>query len=254
MMKMCVSPRLVLVMTAMVLGVPSLFRPFPVFASSFVFEKKVLTIPVGQTVTMPIIVDPNGEQQYTVRLLLRFPPEVLEMTAVTLDPRWIALAQSGYDFFDPVHGTLTKTGGFPKGFLVPQVFGSVTFRAKRVGEAVIDIGGQSFVLNAEGENTLQSLPRIRVGVVAKGTFPPTVVAPGTTSTSVPVLLSLPDLPVTEQNLFDILSEPVAHTSRPPIWVFVFLFSIGVVLAILCRAGLIWYRRRRMLQKIKKEKL
>lgn len=182
-----------------VLGV-IISNPHITEASSFVFPSKVITVEKGQTFTMPVIVDPSGEKNYTVRFTLGFPSNILEVTSFTFDPSWLAVPQPGFDLIDNKIGQFIKTAGFPKGFSVPESFGTVTFRAKMSGEAVITVGPQSFVLNAENKSALESRPQVRV-FVTEGQ------APKPSSTE-----PLPNLPQGETNLFDISLEPQVQTS------------------------------------------
>lgn len=169
-------------------------------ASSFVFENKVITVEKGQTFTMPVVIDPSGDKNYTVRFTIGFSSDILEVTSFTFAPSWLAVAQPGYDLIDNKSGEFIKTAGFPKGFSVPESFGTVTFHAKQAGEAVITVGPRSFVLNAGNKSTLEFGPQVRV--IATEGLPPK------TSSITP----LPNLPQGEQNLFDINLIPQIQTT------------------------------------------
>lgn len=176
--------------------------PSETHASSFVFQNKVITVEKGKTFTMPVTIDPSGEKNYTVRFTLGFPPDILEVTSFTFAPSWLAIAQPGYDLIDNKNGQFIKTAGFPKGFSVPESFGTITFRAKAAGESTIIVGSQSFVLNAQNASTLEFRPQIRV-VASEGS------APKASS-----IEPLPNLPPGEKNLFDIISEPIQMRVAP----------------------------------------
>ncbi|OHA38041.1 MAG: hypothetical protein A3G03_01255 [Candidatus Taylorbacteria bacterium RIFCSPLOWO2_12_FULL_44_15c] len=174
--------------------------PLGAEASSFIFQSKVITVEKGQTFTMPVVIDPSGEKNYTVRFTLGFPPDILEVTSFALASSWLAVPQPGYDLIDNKSGQFIKTAGFPKGFSVPEAFGTVTFLAKVAGEAIISVGPRSFILNAQNKSTLESRPQVRV--VA------TVGSPPKASSITP----LPDLPQGEQNIFDISLIPQIQTT------------------------------------------
>lgn len=174
--------------------------PSETHASSFVFQSKVITVEKGQTFTMPVVIDPSGEKNYTVRFTLGFPSDILEVTSFTLSPSWIAVPQPGYDLIDNTRGEFIKTAGFPKGFSLPESFGTVTFRAKAAGEANITVGPRSFVLNGESKSTLESRPQVRV-IATEGLVP-----------KAPSITPLPNLPPGETNLFDINLIPQIQTT------------------------------------------
>lgn len=171
-------------------------------ASSFVFQSKIITVEKGQTFMMPVVIDPSGLKNYTVRFTLGFPPDVLEVTSFTFAPHWLAVPQPRYDLIDNKSGELIKTAGFPQGFSLPEPFGTVTFRVKTVGKAIITVGPRSFVLNAENKSTLESRPQVRVIATEGG------------AGTAPSAESLPNLPQGETNLFDIISEPIKVKVAP----------------------------------------
>ncbi len=174
--------------------------PHATEASSFVLKDKAVTVEAGRTFTLPVTIDPEGEKQYTARFTLAFPSALLEVTSFSFAPRWLGVPQPGYDLVDNKSGQLIKTAGFPRGFSAPKSFGTVTFRAKAAGEAIITVGPRSFVLNAQNTSTLESLPQV---VVAATEGFPTKASPVT---------PLPNLPQGEQNLFDISLIPQIQTS------------------------------------------
>ena len=169
-------------------------------ASSVIFEPNVITVQNGKMFTLPVVIDPSGIPQYTVRLAITFPPDLLEVASFAFRENWLAVPQPGYDSVNNIVGELIKTGGFPKGFSSPVPFGTITFRAKAGGESMIIVGTQSFVLDAENRSTLDFRPQVRI--VA------TVGSPGKASSIKPP----PDLPQGEQNLFDINLIPQVETS------------------------------------------
>ena len=172
----------------------------PAEASSVIFTPNIVAVQVGKTFTLPIAVDPKDLKQYTVRLALTFPPDLLEVTSFTFDPNWIAVPQQHYDLLDNKRGELIKTAGFPKGFSTPVSFGTITFKAKGAGDSRIVVETQSFMLDASGKSALESRPQVRV-VVTEGQ------APKTSS-----LEALHDLPLGETNLFDVTLDSAGLSS------------------------------------------
>lgn len=159
--------------------------PSSVFASSILFQSAAITSSVNGTFSVPVSIDPENEEKYTVQLVLEYPPEMLEVTAFTFAGDWMPLSQPGYDSTDNSIGSLIKTAGFPSGFSSRVPFGTVTFHTKQAGDGIIKIGSDTLILNAENISTLESSPSILV------------VAPASPSSIFLPPLSVPILPSTE---------------------------------------------------------
>ncbi len=181
--------------------------PPQIYASSFIFQSKVVAVKEGQTFTMPVVIDPFGQKNYTVRFTLGFPPDILEVTSFTFAPNWIAVPQPGYDLIDNTSGEMRKTAGFPRGFSSQMLFGTVTFRAKNSGKNKISVGPRSFVLNAASKNTLESRPQVAVTIYGEP-----VESVTKTKETVQPEEPLPNLPQGETNLFDINLAPQIETT------------------------------------------
>ncbi len=192
-------------------------------ASSVIFKPNVVSVQVGKTFTLPVVIDAEGTQQYTVRLFLTFSPDLLEVTSFSFAPNWIVLSQPGYDSIDNKQGELIKTAGFPKGFSTPASFGTITFRAKNSGESAIIVGPKSFILDARNNSTLSSRPQVRV-IVTKGAVVP----------EVPSVQPLPNLPAPPQNIFDIISVPSPTGNRLSVVFLIILFIVAALLGIIGR--------------------
>lgn len=180
---------------AILLGIVLL--PSTTEASSFVLENKTITVEAGKTFTLPVTVAPGaGEKLYTAKLALDFSPEMLEVVSFTFKPSWLSVSQPGYDSVDNPRGEMIKTAGFPKGFSSSVSFGTVTFRAKSVGEDVISVGPRSLILDATNKDTLTSREQARVTVRAASSLPQ----------------SAPAKPAEDPNLFDISHSPEIQTA------------------------------------------
>lgn len=218
-------------------------------ASSIIFQPNIFTIPVGRTFTVPIVIDPAGKPQYTVRIFLTFPPDQLEVIAFVFGQKWLQVPQPGYDSLNNTRGEVIKTGGFPGGFSAPAAFGTITFRAKGPGDSAIVAGSQTFVLNAQNTNTLEFRPQIRV-VAAGGTLPSAPVGGGPTPSTQP----LPNLSVTgEKNIFDISLTPEQAATQPTLTFFILFFCAALLLGIIGRFAVVWLRRRSVIKKLTHDK-
>lgn len=191
-------------------------------ASSFILKPNVFAVQAGETFTLPVVVDPAGKSQYTVRLSITFTPDLLEVTSFVFDQNWIVVSQPRYDILDNKQGQLIKTAGFPRGFLSPAPFGTIIFRAKGPGSSVISFDSQSFVLDAKNKSTLESRPQVKV--VATEASVPKASVPNISSVA-----PLPNLPVGETNLFDISAKPALPAQQSKIPLIIFSAVAGMLL-------------------------
>ncbi len=176
--------------------------PLVTQASSFDVSRNIITVVQGQNFTVPVTINPAGEKSYTARFTLGYPADLLEVTSFTFASSWLPLSQSGYDLIDNSNGQLIKTAGFPQGFSTAQAFGTVTFHTKQAGQAVLTVGPQSFILNAQNQSTLESRPQIQV-VINQSLVTPAPAVP---------LAPLPSLPAEKKNIFDLGLAPSVETN------------------------------------------
>lgn len=109
----------------------------------------------GKSFSINLLVNPSGADNYTAKLELNFPADLLQVQNFSFGQNWIPLSQPGYDFVDNLKGVLTKTAGYPGGFKEMKSFGTVNFLAKKSGQGIIQFGGNSFALNAENADVLK---------------------------------------------------------------------------------------------------
>lgn len=107
---------------------------------------------VGRTITLNLDIDPVGDTIYTAKADIRFPTDMLSVDSWTFNKDWMALRQPEYDSLDNKAGILIRTGGFTGGVIERKRFGSITFKTKSEGTAVITINGKSFTLNADNSD------------------------------------------------------------------------------------------------------
>ncbi|TSC95250.1 MAG: hypothetical protein CEN87_262 [Parcubacteria group bacterium Licking1014_1] len=200
-------------------------------ASSFILKPNVVAVQAGETFTLPVVVDPAGKSQYTVRLSITFSPDLLEVASFIFDKNWIAVSQPGYDVLDNKQGKLIKTAGFPKGFSSTALFGTIVFKAKGPGTSVISVSSpQSFILNAKNESTLESRPQAKV-ISAEGSVP-----------NISSVTPLPNLPVKETNIFDIIQKPVLPAKQNVIPLIFFSVLAGIVLVLFVIFIMRWVKK------------
>lgn len=171
----------------------------------------------GQIFTLTIGVNPQGVKNYTAKVELHYPANLLEVKSFTFASGWMSLSQSGYDLTDNLNGVLIKTAGYPSGISAPTTFGTVSFRAKQNGNGIISLNSNSFVYDANSQNVLtnssaQTMVAISAPVVAPiippkpltvevPVSPPSVETPIVPAPEQPIVaLSLPSSPIATRSL------------------------------------------------------
>jgi len=192
----------------------------------------------GQSFKVVVKVDPQGIKNYTAKIQIQYPAELLEVRAFTLGDGWMILSQPGYDLVDNTKGILIKTAGYPGGVSELITFSTVLFSAKKTGEGIIKIGGDSVVLDGDNHNVL-SVPLAQTLVTITAPVPLEEALPSKETLPVPKEEIIP-LP---RPLFDILIAPVAKELRK--WSLISAFeAIGVLIIIIIVAYIIYRKRKR----------
>jgi len=152
----------------------------PVLAATTVsFSPANVSVSQGKTFSVTVAIDPQGVSNYTAKIQLDYPADVLEIKSFTLGSNWMALAQPGYDLIDNTNGVLIKTGGYPGGLSQTANFGTVSFYAKKVGSGTIKLGNGALALDANNQNVLSGAPSVSVAVTAPVSAPATPQTPTT---------------------------------------------------------------------------
>lgn len=168
----------VTILIAMVLAVPAM-------AATVSFSPANVNVTSGKSFNVTISVNPQGVANYTEKIELTYPADILEVRAFNFGGSWMPLAQSGYDLIDNAGGKLIKTAGYPGGIFSSATFGTVSFYAKKTGSAVIKLGNGSFALDANNQNVLSGVPEVLVTISAPAIVP--VEGPTTEPTTEPIV-------------------------------------------------------------------
>lgn len=136
-----------------------------------VYAAKILLSPVtvkttaGSSFTLNVDIDPVGENIYTVKNEIHFPADMVSVETWNYGADWTALRQPEYDKFDNNAGIIIRTAGMTNGVPTRQRFGTVVFKAKKTGTALITVNGKSFALNADGKDvyTAGNVSTISIG-------------------------------------------------------------------------------------------
>ena len=215
----------VLKISLVMLGIAVLATP--VLAATIVsFSPANVSVSQGKTFNVAVAVNPQGVNNYTAKIQLDYPADVLEIKSFTLGSNWMALVQPGYDLIDNTNGVLIKTGGYPGGLSSSATFGTISFYAKKAGSGTIKVGSGALALDANNQNVLSGTPSVSVAVTAPVSAPATPQAPATPETPV-----TPQQP-TEQPITQPITQPVTQAPQPSL-----LATMGVVLTL--GTGSVW---------------
>ncbi len=128
---------------------------------SFVFAKTdvTLTSPISNTVvgnsfSVIVSISPKEETAYTSKIALSYSNDIIEATSFSFAPNLLPLSQPGYDLMDTTTGTIIKTGGMTNGVLsgTNKVFGTITFIAKKAGNAQISVSNNTKIYDNQNIN------------------------------------------------------------------------------------------------------
>jgi len=169
----------------------------------------------GKSFNVVIAVNPQGVSNYTEKIELDYPADLLQVKSFSLGSNWMALSQTGYDLVDNANGTLIKTAGYPGGLSSSATFGTISFYAKKAGSGVIKLGTGSLALDANNQNVLSGAPSVSVAIAAPASVP---AAPKTPAAGTP---AAPEQPAEQP-----IEQPIAQAPQPTL-----LAALGVVLTL-----------------------
>jgi len=169
----------------------------------------------GKSFNVVIAVNPQGVSNYTEKIELDYPADLLQVKSFSLGSNWMALSQTGYDLIDNTNGKLIKTAGYPGGISSSATFGTVSFYAKKAGSGTIKLGNGSLALDANNQNVLSGTPSVSVAITAPVSVP---AAPSAPAAETPA--------ETEQPAEQPIEQPVAQAPQPSL-----LAAIGGILTL-----------------------
>jgi len=169
----------------------------------------------GKSFNVVIAVNPQGVSNYTEKIELDYPADLLQVKSFSLGSNWMALSQTGYDLIDNTNGKLIKTAGYPGGISSSATFGTISFYAKKAGSGTIKLGSGSLALDANNQNVLSGAPSISVAITAPASVPAAPSAPAAGTPAAP-----------EQPAEQPIEQPIAQAPQPTL-----LAALGVVLTL-----------------------
>lgn len=233
--------------TLAVLGIMVLAMPV-LAATTFLLTPASIDVAEKENFTLIVSINPKGIKNYTAKVELEYPADLLEVKSFTFAGDWMQLNQPAYDLIDNTNGLLIKTAGYPGGVSELIIFGTVLFSAKKTGEGIIKIGEGSLVLDVENQDVLIG-PLAQIPVTIAAPPPPEEVLPPEEEVVPPEEEVIPPeeevVPSPPRPLFDILIEPVAKQFRkgPAVTV---LLIVGI-LSLIILAYIIYRRRKKKVE-------
>ncbi|MCH7649168.1 MAG: hypothetical protein IIA83_11250 [Thaumarchaeota archaeon] len=112
----------------------------------------------GEVFTLTIALNPDGVSNYTAKIELQYPADLVRVSSFAFKSDWLPLKQPGYDLVDNTTGVLVKTAGYPGGISSPVTFGVATFVARKGGDGVIRVGSNSLILDRNNQNIFDIKP------------------------------------------------------------------------------------------------
>jgi len=170
----------ILLISSVILG--GMFLTGSVLAATTIsLSPTSVSVTQGESFNLVIAVNPQDVKNYTVKVELEYPTDLLEVKSFNFSSGWMALSQSGYDLIDNTNGILIKTAGYPGGLSSTATFGIISFSAKKAGSGVIKLSSNSLALDSENQNVLSSqLTQVAVSITAPEPVAPGPIAPGPT--------------------------------------------------------------------------
>jgi len=174
-----------------------------------------ISVTSGKNFNVVIAVNPQGASNYTEKIELDYPADLLQVKSFSLGSNWMALSQTGYDLIDNTNGKLIKTAGYPGGLSSSATFGTISFYAKKAGSGTIKLGSGSLALDANNQNVLSGAPSVSVAITAPASVPAAPSAPAAGTPAAP-----------EQPAEQPIEQPIAQAPQPTL-----LAALGVVLTL-----------------------
>jgi hypothetical protein len=141
-----------------VLALEIMFGVVPVMAATdFSFSPVKVNTIEGKDFAVLVKSNPSGLDNYTTKMVINYPADLLEVNSFIFGENWMPLVQPGYSLIDNANGVLIKTGGYPFGYSSVVNFGTISFHAKKPGSGIVKIGSDSISYDANN-NVINSSP------------------------------------------------------------------------------------------------
>ena len=210
-------------------------------ATNVSFSPTSIKVTSGQNFNVVVAVNPQGVNNYTAKIELDYPADILEVKSFSFGSNWMALSQAGYDLIDNTNGVLIKTAGYPGGLSSSATFGTVSFYAKKAGSGIIKVGNGALALDANNQNVISGSSEVAFTVTAPTapiTSKPVTPTPAVTPAVVPAAPVAPTpkstakqpigQPMTQQIPQSSLLATIGFVLTLNIWIFIGLIILAIV--------------------------
>lgn len=208
-------------------------------ATSFSFSSTAFSVAQGQSFVLRTAVNPQGTANYTVKLELQYPADLLEARSFTLGNSWMPVNQPGYDLIDNTNGLLIKSAGYPGGLSSSATFGTVSFYAKKSGNGTIQTTNNSFALDANSQNALSGTAQASVAITKASVAPvPSEEAPITPEATIeeevqPTTTAVAkQLPTIKETTLLAAMADLLTSQNGKIWLFLLGLAAGLVILLI----------------------
>lgn len=157
----------------------SILVPQISLASAISLRSSTTKVEPTKTFTLSIYTDPKSVASYTMQANIKFPADLVSVESFTYNSAWLPLTPAGYDLIDNTNGKLIKTAGYPNGFSTETLLGTAVFKVKKAGTVVISTEKESYILDIDSTNTLNTYGSFSITASAPVVTPP----PATTTPS-----------------------------------------------------------------------
>lgn len=175
-------------LASLLIGVFIFSIPLANASTTFNLYPLKINVQEGQTFKLAVNVNPNSQKNYTIKVNIDFPADIVTVTSWQFAGSWQPLSQAGYDSIDNNGGTLIKTAGYPGGLDKAATFGTITFKAKKTGTGTVSFVGGSMALDEANTNQYNGGNKVSLSVekiIEKPVVTNPVVKPGITTTPKP---------------------------------------------------------------------
>jgi len=208
-------------------------------ATSFSFSSTAFNVAQGQSFVLRTAVDPQGVANYTVKLELQYPADLLEVRSFTLGNSWMVVSQPGYDLIDNTSGVLIKSAGYPGGLSSSASFGTISFYAKKSGNGTIQTTNNSFALDANSQNVLSGTAQASVAISKPSVAPvpseekPITPKAATEEKVQPTTTALAEqLPILEKTTLLAAIADLLTSQGGKVWLFLLGLAVGLVILLI----------------------
>ena len=126
-----------------------------------------VNVVAGQKVDLTVYTNSNGVKNGTVKVEVKYPADLLQVSSFVQSSTWMSNTETGYDTIDNTNGVLIKTAGYPRGFTSTVSFGTITFTAKKAGVATVEVSNGSLALDASGKNAFSGDSKSIINITTK---------------------------------------------------------------------------------------